>query len=370
MDRRSFPKTVGLSILGAGAIGPARAWTARMAGARPCDDARARITRPGPESASGDGEPLPALLHGGLRPAGRGRDSGGRPLAQTLSMGDLRLQHWGEFRRSVPPGPRSTKSRPGTQCETRSSRAERRRPHTGLYNVAVLVKGPEVSLRNGAQVGRWAETDGHGRRESRTRTGRASTWLENREHPARAVDFHQFRSVIRSADPWRPGVTPHDFPFADQKAEPLPREGHMRPCPYCGEEIEDAATVCKHCWHDLTGPAPPPPARAPPVTTRPALSTDAYTCPSCGKTVRKGDPSCVHCGAVLAFDGPPVVRPTETPEPRGSPSWSRRRRKLGMTLGADLPDSHSTRKGLSGRQTAVGAAILAALLLLAWWLRR
>ena len=41
-----------------------------------------------------------------------------------------------------------------------------------------------------------------------------------------------------------------------------------------------------------------------------------------------------------------------------------------MTLEAELPDSHSTRKGLSGRQIAAGAAVLATPALLAWWLRR
>ena len=144
----------------------------------------------------------------------------------------------------------------------------------------------------------------------------------------------------------------------------------MRPCPYCGEAIKNSATVCKHCWRDLTGPALPPPARAPPVTTSPALSPDAYICPSCGRTVRKGDLSCVHCGTVLAFDGPPVVRPTETLQRDRSGPGPRRRRKLAMTLGADLPDSDSMRKGLSGRQIAAGAAVLAALLLLVWWLWR
>ena len=152
----------------------------------------------------------------------------------------------------------------------------------------------------------------------------------------------------------RPGVTPHDFPFADQKAEPSLPEGRVSACPYCGEQIEDAATACKHCWRDLTEPAPLPPARVPPGTTRPVLSPDAYPCPSCGKTVRKADPGCVHCGAVFAFDGPPVVRPT----------------KSGTTLGPDVPDSSSTRHGPSRGQVAAGAIALAALMLLAWWLRR
>jgi hypothetical protein len=97
-------------------------------------------------------------------------------------MGDLRLQHWGEFRRSFPPGPRSTRSRPGTQCETRSSRAEWRRPHTGLNNVAVLVKGPEVSLRNGARVGRWANPmDMAGARLALAPAERQHGWRKSRE---------------------------------------------------------------------------------------------------------------------------------------------------------------------------------------------
>src|SRR4029453_18182554 len=32
-----------------------------------------------------------------------------------------------------------------------------------------------------------------------------------------------------------------------------------RRCPFCAEEIQSAAIVCKHCLRDLTVPAPPAP---------------------------------------------------------------------------------------------------------------